>query len=99
MKTDVRWDLIRAGKTEEGLRLLKNAYGSKPDASHIMELGAAYLWLREYREAWEHFKKAIDTYPRSNSAFFGMAGVAKWCLNDPEEAVKQWRAGLQAEYA
>jgi len=28
-----------------------------------------------------------------------MAGVAKWCLGEPQEAIAIWRAGLDAKYA
>jgi len=28
-----------------------------------------------------------------------MAGTAKWCLGDVQEAVRQWNAGLKAQYA
>ena len=31
--------------------------------------------------------------------FFGMAGVAKWCLGEPKEAVSIWRAGLKPKYS
>lgn len=64
-----------------------------------MELGVALLWLGRYDEAWEHFCSSIDTSPRSGDSKYGMAGVAKWCLGEPREAVSKWRAGLKAKYA
>src|SRR6266478_4273177 len=54
---------------------------------------------RTYAEAWKHFRSIIETDPRVGDNDYGMAGVAKWCLGEPQEAVSQWRAGLKAEYA
>ena len=30
--------------------------------------------------------------------FYKEAGVAKWCLNEPEIAIQQWQLGLRATY-
>jgi lipoprotein NlpI len=92
------WDLLRSGEVELGLQEMRDAYLLKPDASQTMRLGVAYLWVESYEAAWAHFKHAIDTYPRTMSSFYGMAGVAKWCLDEPDEAINQWRAGLVAQY-
>ena len=64
-----------------------------------MELGVALLWLRKYAEAWEHFRSVIETNPRCGDNDYGMAGVAKWCLDQRAEAVLEWKAGLEAKYA
>ena len=68
-------------------------------ASTTMELGVALLWLGRYAEAWQHFHSVIETAPQSGDNDYGMAGVAKWCLGKPDEAVLEWRAGLKARYA
>jgi tetratricopeptide (TPR) repeat protein len=80
--------------------MVQQAYAKQPDPSHSMELGVALLWLRKYASAWEHYRSAIDADPaRSGDNDYGMAGVAKWCLGKPDEAVAYWRAGLAANYA
>jgi hypothetical protein len=71
-----------------------------------MTLGVAYMWLKMYREAFEHFygiarttPKTSIANPRRSAGVFGMAGAAKWCLDETDVAVSQWRAGLDADYA
>jgi hypothetical protein len=94
--------LLRAGRAEQeqGLRLVQQAYTGQPFfASAAMTLGVALLWLGRYAEAWEHFHSVIETPPRVGDNDYGMAGVAKWCLGRPDEAVLEWRAGLKAKYA
>src|SRR3990172_9873043 len=93
------WDVMRTGATDQALRQLKEDFAEEPNASCIMELGVAYLWLGNYRSAWEHFYDVTLQFPNSISIFYSMAGVAKWCLSEPEEAVKQWRDGLRADFA
>ena len=101
MKNATPWTLVRAGKVEQrqGLQQLQIAHDRDRNASTIMELGVAYLWLYQYQQAWEHFREAIETFQIKGDGFYGMAGVAKWCLGQPGEAVSQWRAGLEAKYA
>lgn len=96
------WPLLRAGKAEQeqGLRLVQQFYAGDPlFGSAIMTLGVALLWLGRYAEAWQHFHSIIQKGVRVGDVYYGMAGVAKWCLGKPDEAVSEWRAGLRAEYA
>lgn len=67
-----------------------------------MQLGIAHLWLKQYAQAWEHFSTTIERKaPRGTSnkrdSFYGMAGVAKWCLGERREAIAEWVLGLKAE--
>jgi lipoprotein NlpI len=93
------WDVLRAGDTEQALHKMREAYQKKPTASNAMELGVGYLWVGDYDAAWRHFDGFNRTYPNQLSVTYGMAGVAKWCLNEPEAAVEEWNAGLQCEFA
>jgi len=93
------WHCLRTGNTAKGLKEFERNYEREPEASEIMELGVAYLWVRQYEKAWEHFRKSIKDYPQSMSSFYGMAGTARWCLGDVIEAVRQWREGLKSDYA
>jgi hypothetical protein len=98
------WPLLRSGKAEQerGLELCREAYAKNPSPSHIMQLGIAYLWLKQYAQAWEHFSTIIKqktpggTSNKSDS-FYGMGGVAKWCLGGRREAIAEWVLGLKAE--
>jgi len=64
-----------------------------------MQLGVALLWLGRYGSAWEHFRSTIIANSRAGDNDYGMAGVAKWCIGEPSEAVSEWRSGLGAGYA
>jgi tetratricopeptide (TPR) repeat protein len=82
-----------------GLDLVRSVHAQNPSVSNGIQLGITYLWLRRYHEAFEHFQETIEIKPRSGDSIFGMAGVAKWCLSKPNEAVALWKAGLKAKYA
>jgi tetratricopeptide (TPR) repeat protein len=96
------WNLLRFGTAQQAkaaLREIHHAYTQNSDASHIMELGAAYLWIQQYATAHEHFEAAIERHPTRVTDFYGMAGTAKWCMGENGEAVKCWLGGLDAEFA
>lgn len=95
------WNLLRGGAQEqvEGLKLAERLYSQKPSPSHEMQLGVAYLWLQDYESAYKHFHRTIQKNPKCGDNDYGMAGVSKWCLGRSEEAVSQWRSGLEAKYA
>jgi hypothetical protein len=57
------------------------------------------LWLGDFSSAWEHFHTFNQEYPKFLSVTYGMAGVAKWCLELHAEAVAEWREGLDCEFA
>lgn len=92
------WNLMRAGQTEEAIRLLEGAYARDKNHSRVMELGVAYLWTANYRAARRHFRTAIAEQPIVADMFHAMAGTASWCLRDHENAVTQWRNGLSCGY-
>ena len=93
------WILLRAGNRDEGLRRLREDFVEKQSASNTMRLGVAYLWMGDFEAAFAHFDAVNQRKPYHTDAFYGMAGVAKWCLNVKEEAVALWKAGLKCAYA
>jgi hypothetical protein len=99
MKVPDPWHQLRGGKLKAGLNQLHTNYVEDPSASSIMELGVAYLWICEYDTAWELFSKSIEEYPKSISDFYGMAGIAKWCLNDVWASIHHWIDGLGSQFA
>jgi hypothetical protein len=92
------WEYILRGSVNQGLALLKERYAHERMPAAITSVGVAYLWLKRYAVAWEHFQNAIKTYPHTMDGFYKMAGVAKWCMNEPEIAIQQWQLGLRAQY-
>jgi tetratricopeptide (TPR) repeat protein len=99
MMVSGQWHYLRHGNRERGLALAREAYARKPNPSHIMELGVAYLWVGDYISAGAHFQNAIESEPFSTSSFFEMAGVACWCADNPIKAIAHWQNGLSSQFA
>ena len=101
MKSPDHWKLLRSSdesKVRRGLGLVEKAHAQQPDPSHIMELGVAYLWVRHYGSAWEHFDLAIKEDRAGTDCYYGMAGASKWCVGEFDEAVRLWAAGTKAAF-
>jgi tetratricopeptide (TPR) repeat protein len=98
---------MRRGEVAEALRQMRESFDeewtpeySMPSCtSEALELGAAYLWLKDYESAREHLDKFNRQYPRHAHNTYDMAGVARWCIGKRDEAVDQWRRGLDVDYA
>lgn len=99
MNSQNPWDYLRHRRVEPGILILRERYMREPSGSHIVELGVAYLWVGDYQAAQQHFQYAMETHPTLGDIFYGMAGIAKWCVDDPGAAVRLWHAGLDAPYA
>ena len=56
------------------------------------------LWLGDYEVAWNFLQEAIPKLDASYDLFIGLAGVARWCLDGPLEAVRTWKKGLKTDY-
>jgi hypothetical protein len=92
------WQLLRHGNAERGLALVREACEREQTPSHIMELGIAYLWTGDYYSAHIHLSNAIQMFPLSMSGFYGVDGIAKWCMGECSAAVDDWRTGMNAQY-
>jgi hypothetical protein len=92
------WNLMREGKTDDGLSAMRDQYVISPTPSLAMQLGVGYLWAEKYEYASEHFLNVNKAHPRRLAATYGMEGVAKWCLGSREAATKIWCEGLRCEY-
>jgi hypothetical protein len=99
MNSNNKWELIRRGDAELGLSLMREDYNREPTPSHIVTLGVGYLWTEQYQSAWVHFQFAMQRYPFTNDIFFGMAAVAKWCIDETDAAVMSWKSGLEVQFA
>lgn len=92
------WELMRAGKAEAGIDRLKRAHARDRSASNVMQLGEAFLWVKDYRAARRHFLTAIAKQAIVADCYFAMAGAASWCLRERETAVNHWHEGLRCGY-
>ena len=92
------WRLSRQGHTDEGLRQIRVAYAEKQSLPNVLQLGLAYLWLEDFRAAWEHFDSLNRQKPKFAAVFYQLAGTAKWCLDQHGDAVAQWRLGCKCGY-
>lgn len=93
------WQLFRQGRNEEALEKIHAAYLEKQTIPEIIAFGVAYLWLEDYNAAWEHFDGLNREKPKHRAVYYNMAGVAKWCLGQHDEAVAQWRIGCKCGYS
>jgi len=56
--------LVEAGRTEEGLKMLKKATTIRPDYFRsFFNLGVAYQQLKRYDEAMDAYRKTIELFP------------------------------------
>jgi hypothetical protein len=92
------WKALLQGKVSKTLQKMRRAYECEGGTSEAMQLGIAYLWLQEYKAAWEHFSAFNQAYPLHAHCTYDMGGAAKWCMDKPSEAVQQWQMGLQCEF-
>ena len=90
---------MRHGAVSDAISQIEKWHKEEAGASETMELGAAYLWTKKYSSSLAHYNRFNKAYPLQIASIYGMAGVAQWCLNDPHNAVRQWREGLQCDYA
>jgi tetratricopeptide (TPR) repeat protein len=97
--TNDAWDILRLGDAEAAIRTFQEHFARQVTGSSIMELGIAYLWIRDYRSAWEHFNRVNQARPLYGDGFYAMAGVAKWCLNERDIAIAQWRDAVRCEFS
>ena len=95
---EVDWENLRYGDGKLGLELRIERFLRKPSPAHTLGLGIAYLWTKDYESAWSLFQYANRNSRLTSQSSFGMAGAAKWCLDQHEEAVDCWKAGLQCNY-
>ncbi len=96
------WLMFKAdqGHEEQLLRSCEEQYSADPvDGFRQVNLGTAYLWLRRYERAAEHYEAILKVAPAAGDDIFGMAGVAKWCLGEKKEAVALWNRGRRAKYS
>jgi tetratricopeptide (TPR) repeat protein len=94
---EVDWENLRFGDGKQGIEVRTERFLRKPSAAHTLGLGVAYLWTKDYESAWNHFQYINRHGLWTSDTFFGMAGAAKWCLDQPEEAIECWRAGLKCD--
>lgn len=92
------WNVMRQGETPQALSQMQENYAQNASGSTAMELGVAYLWLERYVAAWNTFDDFNQKNPHRADCTYDMAGVAKWCLDSPQEAIKQWKIGLTCDY-
>ncbi len=98
MSVEHQWALIRRGDVDEGLALMQENFKATPNPSTLMTLGLGYLWAEKYESAWSHFQDWMHRYRVTADAYFALAGVARWCLDNTTAASESWKLGLAAQY-
>lgn len=90
---------MRCGETDAGLLQMYQRYAAEPSTSHAIEFGIALSWLGKYSEASDHFLSFNTRYPHHASVTYALAGATKWCLEQPDDAIRVWRDGLDCDYS
>jgi hypothetical protein len=98
MSVERQWALLRQGDVAQGLTLMREAFEGTPTPSTLVTLGLGYLWAGKYETAWNHFQDWMQRYRVTMEAYLALAGVARWCLDDPIAASESWKLGLGAQY-
>jgi hypothetical protein len=94
------WELLRQARCEEALRVAKDAYErDETSAREAINLGVCYLWVQNWKAAYEHFRHFTAIRASTVDVAFKFAGVAKWCDGDREAAVAEWKQGIDVDFA
>jgi hypothetical protein len=101
------WNVMRRGDVKTALAQMTESFDNawKREsimplcASEALELGAGYLWLKDFESAQQHFDAFNERFPKFAHNPYDMAGVASWCLGKRQEAVTRWDEGLDVEFA
>ncbi len=91
------WDLLEARDLQAALRVLKEEHDARPFKGTLNNLGICCLMLQQPTEAKRLFDEAL-TMPLPDSGTHGFAGIARWVLNEREDAVTLWCDGLKCNY-
>lgn len=105
--SEYSWDIMRSGDEARAISQMQEYLAEEWNPEYKMasctgeaiELGAAYLWLGRYSDAAKNFDRFNEQFPNQHTSTYEMAGVAKWCLNEHQTAIREWRQGLHCDYA
>ncbi|MFO0881752.1 MAG: tetratricopeptide repeat protein [Gemmataceae bacterium] len=94
------WDLLQSGHYEAAVKEYSRLCAEEGGTFYLFNRGIAYLLLGNFDAAQNDFRQIIDEEPtRPSAAAFCFVGIAQWHLNQPQEAITTWRAGLNARYS
>jgi len=91
------WELLQAGKLRAALRLLKEEHRRDLSKGTLNNLGTCHLCLGDALAAKKSFDEALVS-PTPDTGTHGLAGTARWILNQFDEAVQVWCDGLDCDY-
>ena len=90
-------NLLQGGKTDEGLKELERAIGSKPGYPRAYNVvGVVYAALGDKSKAVSYFQKAIEINPQYSEASFNL-GALYQSSDQPEEALKYYEKAISTE--
>jgi tetratricopeptide (TPR) repeat protein len=78
--------LVEDGQVEQGIELLEQSLKEKEFIEGRLELGSAYLGLKDHERAFASFEKALAMDSGSDSALYGLACCAME-LHGPSQAL------------
>ncbi|MFL5245591.1 MAG: tetratricopeptide repeat protein [Gemmataceae bacterium] len=90
------WDLMKAGKYEAALRSFREELADDSSPRVLNNMGTTYLCMGDAEAAKRHFDKALNVSDESGD--HASAGVARWLMNEREDAIVMWQNGLKCEF-
>jgi hypothetical protein len=92
------WQLLQTGDFQKAIATFKEECSTKPkQLGPRTNIGIAMLCLGVPHEALQVFENILASFPNS-SRLHGWAGVACWLLENRNDAVQYWSAGLGCDY-
>lgn len=92
------WELLEHGQYDEAIVRLSEEVASDPNDLNIANLGFAYLLSDDCERAKEVFDGLIQRNPKYMDGHYILAGIARWLLGDPVDAIGVWKEGLDCAY-
>lgn len=92
-------DLLRTGRVKEAIPRLQEAARQKPKEEFAYEyLGESFAALEQHAEAFDSFRKAMETAPDSAEAKSSFVGFCLARFADLSDRMRSSKDGLAAEY-
>ena len=92
------WGLIHNGYFEEACRKADLEYSVNKDLLALNNKVFALLLLRDYENAEKLTDQIIELRSGRGDGDFILNGIAKWFLNQEEEAIKTWLGAQNTPY-
>lgn len=94
------WHALELGRYEEAIQLFSQGYAQAQELSLLSGRSLAHLAANMPRQALTDLEEVTARTDErfASDSNFAFWGICYWYLGDPDSAITQWRAGLDAPY-